>query len=117
MALRLELTAGPPSLIFDEVDAGIGGEAAWAVARSLQALSDRHQILVVTHLPQVAAFADAQLSVTKRTSGGSTAASVVPLDDDARVEEIARMLSGQPDSEVGRDHAISLLAEASGRTP
>ena len=114
LALRLELTAGPPSLVFDEVDAGIGGEAAWAEARLLQALADRHQILVVTHLPQVAAFADAQLSVAKRADGASTEASVVPLDHDARVEEIARMLSGQPDSDVGRDHAISLLAEASG---
>ncbi|MDE0804770.1 MAG: DNA repair protein RecN [Acidimicrobiales bacterium] len=116
LALRLELTAGPPSLVFDEVDAGIGGEAAWAVARSLQALASRHQILVVTHLPQVAAFADAQLSITKRAGDGSTHASVEPLDHDARVEEIARMLSGQPDSEVGREHAISLLAKASGRT-
>ena len=117
LALRLELTVGPPSLVFDEVDTGIGGEAAWAVARSLQSLADRHQILVVTHLPQVAAFAGSQLSVTKRAAGGSTEATVVPLDDDARVEEIARMLSGQPDSDVGRDHAIALLAEASGTTP
>ncbi len=115
LALRLELTAGPPSLVFDEVDAGIGGEAAWAVARSLQALSDRHQILVVTHLPQVAAFAHQQISVAKRSGGGSTEAMTVLLDDDARVEEIARMLSGQPGSEVGREHAVELLAEA-GRT-
>ncbi len=116
LALRLELTAGPPSLVFDEVDAGIGGEAAWAVARSLRALADRHQILVVTHLPQVAAFAQQQISVSKRASGGTTEAMTVQLDDDARVEEIARMLSGQPGSDVGREHAIELLAEAAGRT-
>ncbi len=116
LALRLELTAGPPSLVFDEVDAGIGGEAAWAVARSLRALSERHQILVVTHLPQVAAFAQQQISVTKRSDGEATEAMTVPLDDDARVEEIARMLSGQPGSEVGREHAVELLAEAAGRT-
>lgn len=116
LALRLELTAGPPSLVFDEVDAGIGGEAAWAVARSLRALADRHQILVVTHLPQVAAFAQQQISVSKRSSGGTTEAMTVQLDDDARVEEIARMLSGQPGSDVGREHAVELLAEAAGRT-
>ncbi len=114
LALRLELTAGPPSLVFDEVDAGIGGEAAWAVARSLQALAERHQILVVTHLPQVAAFASQQVRVSKRSDGDTTEAATVELDHDARVEEIARMLSGQPGSEVGREHAIELLAEAAG---
>ena len=112
LALRLELTAGPPSLVFDEVDAGIGGEAAWSVARSLQALAERHQILVVTHLPQVAAFADQQVRVSKRTDGDTTEAGTVELEDEARVEEIARMLSGQPGSEVGREHAVQLLAEA-----
>lgn len=116
LALRLELTAGPPSLVFDEVDAGIGGEAAWAVARSLQSLADRHQILVVTHLPQVAAFARRQIQVSKRAVDGTTEAMTVELDDDARVEEIARMLSGQPGSDVGREHAVELLAEAAGRT-
>ena len=112
LALRLELTAGPPSLVFDEVDAGIGGEAAWAVARSLQTLAERHQILVVTHLPQVAAFADQQIRVSKRTDGDTTEAATIELEDEARVEEIARMLSGQPGSEVGREHAVELLAEA-----
>jgi DNA repair protein RecN (Recombination protein N) len=112
LALRLELTAGPPSLVFDEVDAGIGGETAWAVASSLASLATRHQILVVTHLPQVAAFADAQLRVTKSADDRSTEASVVVLDHDARIEELARMLSGQPDSEVGREHAHELLDAA-----
>lgn len=112
LALRLELTAGPPSLVFDEVDAGIGGETAWAVASALATLADRHQILVVTHLPQVAAFADSHLRVVKAADGAVTEASVTVLDDDARVEEIARMLSGQPDSDVGREHAVELLASA-----
>ena len=112
LALRLELTAGPPSLVFDEVDAGIGGEAAWAVASSLAALAERHQILVVTHLPQVAAFASSQLRVSKATSGESTTATVHRLDRDDRIEELARMLSGQPGSEVGRDHAVELLEAA-----
>ncbi len=112
LALRLELTAGPPSLVFDEVDAGIGGEAAWAVASSLAALATRHQILVVTHLPQVAAFADHQLRVAKVADDTSTTASVTPLDADDRVTELARMLSGQPGSDVGRDHAVELLERA-----
>ncbi len=112
LALRLELTAGPPSLVFDEVDAGIGGEAAWSVATSLAALSARHQILVVTHLPQVAAFASRQLRVAKVAEDTSTTASVTVLDDDERVAELARMLSGQPDVEVGREHALQLLDAA-----
>jgi DNA repair protein RecN (Recombination protein N) len=114
LALRLELTAGPPTLVFDEVDAGIGGETAWAVASSLAALASRHQIVVVTHLAQVAAFADTQLRVAKSASDGSTEATVVALDDDARIEELARMLSGQPGSEVGREHAVELLHAAAG---
>lgn len=114
LALRLELTAGPPSLVFDEVDAGIGGETAWAVASALRDLADRHQILVVTHLPQVAAFAGHQIRVAKATSAGETVAVVEPLDDDDRVAELARMLSGQPDSDVGREHAVELLAAGRG---
>jgi DNA repair protein RecN (Recombination protein N) len=112
LALRLELTAGPPSLVFDEVDAGIGGETAWAVATSLASLANRHQILVVTHLPQVAAFAHRQLRVAKAVDAGATTATVTTLDDEARLEELARMLSGQPDSEVGRQHALDLLEAA-----
>ncbi len=112
LALRLELTAGPPSLVFDEVDAGIGGETAWAVANALAALARRHQILVVTHLPQVAAFANGHLRVAKVAGESSTEARVDVLDPDARVEEIARMLSGKPDSDVGREHALELLDAA-----
>ena len=112
LALRLVLTAGPPSLVFDEVDAGIGGAAALAVGRSLGALAVDQQVLVVTHLPQVAAFADAHVSVTKESDDATTVAHVARLDGADRVVELTRMLSGQPDSRKGREHAEELLAAA-----
>ncbi len=102
--------AEPPTLIFDEVDAGIGGEAAVAVGRALAALGTRHQVLVVTHLPQVAAFADRHLVVRKRVDGGRTVAEVVEVTGADRVVELSRMLSGSPDSETARRHAEELLA-------
>jgi len=112
LALRLVLTAGPPTLIFDEVDAGIGGEAALAVGRSLAALGDDHQVLVVTHLPQVAAFADSQVAVVKGELGGRTIARAQAVEDRDRVIELSRMLSGQPESAAARGHAEELLAAA-----
>jgi DNA repair protein RecN (Recombination protein N) len=112
LALRLVLSAGPPVLVFDEVDAGIGGEAALTVGRSLAALGADHQVLVVTHLPQVAAFADAQIAVAKGEDAGRTVATAHPLDDGERVVELSRMLSGLPDSDTARDHAEELLAAA-----
>ncbi|MDQ2650213.1 MAG: DNA repair protein RecN, partial [Actinomycetota bacterium] len=112
LALRLVLTAGPPTLVFDEVDAGIGGAAALAVGRSLAALAAQQQVFVVTHLPQVAAFADAHVQVTKESGDDSTVALVSQLDSAERVVELTRMLSGQPDSEVGQAHAEELLALA-----
>ena len=112
LALRLVLTAGPPVLVFDEVDAGIGGAAALAVGRSLAELGSDHQVLVVTHLPQVAAFADAQVAVTKADDGTVTTTQVAVLDEAARVVELSRMLSGSPDSEAAHGHAAELLASA-----
>jgi DNA repair protein RecN (Recombination protein N) len=112
LALRLVLTAGPPTLVFDEVDAGIGGEAAVAVGRSLAALGADQQVLVVTHLPQVAAFADAHVRVTKETGEDHTVARIEQLDEATRVAELSRMLSGQPESRTARDHAEELLATA-----
>lgn len=112
LALRLVLTAGPPVLVFDEVDAGIGGAAALAVGRSLAALGADHQVLVVTHLPQVAAFADAQVAVTKADDGSVTTSQVEVLGAAARVVELSRMLSGSPDSEAAHGHAAELLATA-----
>jgi DNA repair protein RecN (Recombination protein N) len=112
LALRLVLTAGPPVLVFDEVDAGIGGAAALAVGRSLAELGTDHQVLVVTHLPQVAAFADAQVEVVKADDGSVTTTQVAVLDEPARVVELSRMLSGTPDSEAAHGHAAELLASA-----
>jgi DNA repair protein RecN (Recombination protein N) len=105
---------GPATLIFDEVDAGVGGEAAIAVGRALAALGGDHQVLVVTHLPQVAAFASAHLTISKDVVGGPegerTTATARPVDGPNRVVEIARMLSGRPDSDSARVHAEELLA-------
>ena len=113
LALRLVLTQGPPTLVFDEVDAGIGGEAALAVGRSLAAVGEHHQVLVVTHLPQVAAFAHEQVAVTKEEKDGRTVASARAVREGERVIELSRMLSGQPASAAARDHAEELLAAAS----
>jgi DNA repair protein RecN (Recombination protein N) len=114
LAVRLVLTTAPPTLIFDEVDAGIGGEAAVAVGRALAALAARgSQVLVVTHLPQVAAFADHQVAVWKEETGGRTVAKAEALDGPGRVTELSRMLSGQPESAAARGHAEELLAVAS----
>lgn len=112
LAARLVLTAGPPTLVFDEVDAGIGGSAAAAVGRALATIAADHQVLVVTHLPQVAAFAHAQIAVEKHERDGRTIAAAATLDDDTRVVELSRMLSGQPGSATARDHAEELLATA-----
>ena len=112
LAARLVLLGGAPTLVFDEVDAGIGGEAAVAVGRALAELGSRHQVLVVTHLPQVAAFADHQIVVRKEERDGRTWASAAVLDEAERVIELSRMLSGQPGSSTARDHAEELLAHA-----
>ena len=117
LALRLVLSeetgaaggTGADTLVFDEVDAGIGGEAAQAVGAALAGLAQHHQVLVVTHLAQVAAAADRQVSVSKRVSDGATFASAKVLSDDERVDEIARMLSGSS-TDSARDHARELLA-------
>ena len=109
LALRRVLTAGPETLVFDEVDAGIGGEAAIAVGESLARLGGLHQVVVVTHLPQVAAFADEQLVVTKTDDGTGVQSSIAPVRGEDRVVELARMLAGRPDSAAGREHAAELL--------
>ena len=115
LALRLVLAdadgagSSTGTLVFDEVDAGIGGEAAQAVGDALAGLARHHQVLVVTHLAQVAAAADAQVHVSKTVRNGATFAAVQPLDGDERAQEIARMLSGSP-SEKSLAHARELLA-------
>ncbi|MFZ9629734.1 MAG: DNA repair protein RecN [Ilumatobacteraceae bacterium] len=110
LALRMVLTEAPDTLLFDEVDAGIGGAAAVAVGQCLAALGDRHQVLVVTHLPQVAALADTQIAVSKRVEGGVTVAEARSVEGDERVDEVARMLSGGTAAHAARQHAAELLA-------
>jgi DNA repair protein RecN (Recombination protein N) len=112
LALRLVLTSAPPTMIFDEVDAGIGGEAALAVGKALAALGRDHQVLVVTHLPQVAAFADSQFVVEKDEAAGRTVSRCVRVEGEARIIELSRMLSGHPDSDAARRHASELLEQA-----
>ncbi|MEV0647465.1 DNA repair protein RecN [Phytomonospora sp. NPDC050363] len=103
---------GPPTLVFDEVDAGVGGTAAVEIGRRLARLAHRHQVIVVTHLPQVAAFADRHLVVAKDVSGAVTTSGVHAVMDTERARELARMLAGLPDSHLGVAHAEELLAVA-----
>jgi DNA repair protein RecN (Recombination protein N) len=98
-----------PTLVFDEIDAGIGGTVAVAVARKLQDVSAHHQVLVITHLPQLASAGVRHLRVEKQVQDGLAATAVVPLSGDDRVWEIARMLGGDPESETSRRHARELL--------
>jgi DNA repair protein RecN (Recombination protein N) len=98
-----------PTFIFDEVDAGVGGAAATEVGKRLATLAQNAQVIVVTHLPQVAAFATRHLRVLKSVSDQYTSTDVVRLEGDAVVEELARMLSGLSESESGKTHAKELL--------
>jgi DNA repair protein RecN (Recombination protein N) len=101
-----------PTFVFDEVDAGVGGKAAVEVGRRLARLARRAQVIVVTHLPQVAAFADTHLVVEKASDGSVISSGITRLDDEGRVRELSRMLAGLEDSEFGRAHAGELLAAA-----
>ncbi|WP_447008529.1 DNA repair protein RecN [Saccharothrix isguenensis] len=101
-----------PTLVFDEVDAGVGGRAAVEVGRRLARLARSHQVIVVTHLPQVAAFADRHLVVDKTADGVLTRSGVRRLDESQRVVELARMLAGMDSTDTGRAHAEELLAAA-----
>jgi DNA repair protein RecN (Recombination protein N) len=101
-----------PTFVFDEVDAGVGGKAAVEIGRRLARLARLAQVIVVTHLPQVAAFADTHLVVEKSDTGAVVSSGITRLDDDGRVRELSRMLAGLEDSEYGRAHAGELLAAA-----
>jgi DNA repair protein RecN (Recombination protein N) len=102
---------GVPLLVFDEIDANVGGEVAVKVGQKMRALSRAHQVLCITHLPQVAAAAHRQFAVTKEFDGQRTSTAVGELRENERVAELARMLGGQAsDSAVA--HARSLLAAA-----
>ncbi len=101
-----------PTFVFDEVDAGVGGRAAVEVGRRLARLARSSQVIVVTHLPQVAAFADRHLLVVKSHDGAVTRSGVTLLDDQGRVRELSRMLAGLADSDTALAHAEELLATA-----
>jgi DNA repair protein RecN (Recombination protein N) len=101
-----------PTFVFDEVDAGVGGKAAVEIGRRLARLARRAQVIVVTHLPQVAAFADTHLVVEKASDGSVISSGITRLDDAGRVRELSRMLAGLENSEFGRAHAGELLAAA-----
>jgi len=101
-----------PTFVFDEVDAGVGGKAAVEVGRRLAQLARHAQVVVVTHLPQVAAFADRHVVVVKSHDGTVTTSGLTSLDDEGRVRELSRMLAGLEDSETALAHAEELLATA-----
>ena len=112
LALKAILTAADevPCLIFDEIDAGIGGRIGAVVGRKLWALADRHQVLCVTHLPQVAAFGDTHLHVRKAVAEGRTFTEVGRLDGDTRVDELTSMLGSE--TAIARRTAEQLLQQA-----
>ncbi|WP_432747401.1 DNA repair protein RecN [Streptomyces sp. JH002] len=105
-------SAPVPTYLFDEVDAGVGGKAAVEIGRRLAKLADSAQVVVVTHLPQVAAFADRHLVVEKTNDGSVTRSGVQSVHGEGRVRELSRMLAGQEDSALARAHAEELLATA-----
>ena len=115
LAVRLALTGSPGVIVFDEIDAGIGGMAAVSVGAALATLAERTQVLVVTHLAQVAAHADRQVSVRKGEVDGRTVAVTAELGAEERIVELSRMLSGSPDSDTARRHARELLEGSQAR--
>ena len=114
LALEVALAGADPvpTMVFDEVDAGVGGRAAVEIGRRLARLAARHQVIVVTHLPQVAAYADRHLVVHKSGENGTTRSRVRTLAEGDRIVELARMLAGLDDTDTGRAHAEELLGAA-----
>jgi DNA repair protein RecN (Recombination protein N) len=114
LALEVALLSSnsPAVLIFDEVDAGVAGAAAIAVGEKLTMLSKLSQVLVVTHLPQIAAFADQHINVSKASDGLVTQTSIKNLEDSERISEISRMLAGLEGSESATAHASELIEMA-----
>jgi DNA repair protein RecN (Recombination protein N) len=100
----------PRTLVFDEIDIGIGGRAAEAVGKKLKTLSRGQQVLCITHLPQIAAFADQHFLIQKSEKRGRTQTEILRMDDGERTREIARMLSGEKLTETSLKHAEQLLA-------
>jgi DNA repair protein RecN (Recombination protein N) len=104
--------ADVPTLIFDEVDVGIGGRVAEIVGKLLKKLGERHQVLCITHLPQVAASGDQQLQVSKQQTDEHVSSRIAELDRQSRIEEIARMLGGVDITDTTRQHAAEMLGYA-----
>lgn len=97
------------TLVFDEIDTGIGGRAAEAVGKKLKQLARSNQVLCVTHLPQIATFADHHYVIEKKESGGRTRTSIRAVEGEERTEEVARMLSGAKLTETSRKHAEQMI--------
>lgn len=117
LALRLVLSGGPDTMVFDEVDAGIGGATALQVGSALSEVAETSQVLVVTHLAQVAAHADQQVRIAKSADEDATTTTVESVGGEARVVELSRMLSGTPDSAAARSNAKDLLERVPRRAP
>ncbi|MFC0359948.1 DNA repair protein RecN [Kytococcus schroeteri] len=117
LMLALEVVVGDaeggvPTMVFDEVDAGVGGEAAHAIGARLARIAAERQVIVVTHLPQVAAYADRHLVIAKSDDGAVTTSDVAPVEGEARLAELARMLGGVSESRSAREHAAELVEAA-----
>jgi DNA repair protein RecN (Recombination protein N) len=117
LALKVVLAAtdAVPVLIFDEVDVGIGGKTADTVGRKLRQVARTRQVLCVTHLPQIAAYADQHFRVEKREEDGRTATTVAALVKNDRVREVARMLGGESVTDTSLRHALELITQARGK--
>jgi DNA repair protein RecN (Recombination protein N) len=116
LALKTILSAADTAgtLIFDEIDTGIGGEVAVAVGEHMKKLAQGLQVLCITHLASIAVYADNQIKIKKGVEGNSTATSVFPVENEERVSEIARMLSGDSSSEESLGHARAMLQKFGG---
>src|SRR5688500_15427559 len=101
-----------PTLVFDEVDAGIGGKVGLQVGDTMRRVAEHHQVFAISHLPQIAARAHTHIQVSKGARGGVTTADISVLEGDERIAEVARMLGGDPESDVSRAHARELLESA-----
>lgn len=120
LMLALEVVVGDaeggvPTMVFDEVDAGVGGEAAHAIGARLARIARERQVVVVTHLPQVAAYADRHLVIAKSDDGSVTTSGVAAVEDEERLAELARMLGGVSESRSAREHAAELVEAAQSR--
>ncbi|MBU3760090.1 MAG: hypothetical protein FGM27_09235 [Candidatus Omnitrophica bacterium] len=102
-----------PTLIFDEIDANIGGRLGDRVGRKMREIASGRQIFLITHLPQIASFAERHFKVTKKVSKSATQVNYVQLEGQARVRELAEMMSGQKESDIAKTHAEAMLKSAS----